>query len=156
MMMGPLLTAAVTLVVLGVQTPWRVGGPVIRPGETMHRIHRGCPALQPSAHLVTVGCASFNAAGAEFAAQGAILVGDRESSEIEPFRWVNTVISNLKTAISGTYHHSDFDRYRHHYLAEVQYHGNRRFDLASMIGPLARNCVRTGPCPDRWLRLAEV
>jgi len=122
----------------------------------MHRIHRGCPALQPSAHLVTDGCASFYAAGAEFAAHGAILVGDRESSEIEPFRWVNTVISNLKTAISGTYHHSDFDRYRHHYLAEVQYHGNRRFDLASMIGPLARNCVRTGPCPDRWLRLAEV
>jgi len=36
------------------------------------------------------------------AAHGAIIVGNRKSSEIEPFRWVNTFISNLKTAIGGT------------------------------------------------------
>jgi len=113
-------------------------------------------ALHPSAHLVTDGCASFNAAGAEVAAHGAIIVGERKSSEIEPFRWVNTFIANVKTAIAGTYHHFDFDKYRHRYLAEAQYRVNRRFDLASLVGRLAHTCVRTGPCPERWLRLAEV
>lgn len=113
-------------------------------------------ALRPSAHLVTDGCASFNAAGAEVAAYGAIIVGERKSSELEPFRWVNIVISNLKTAISGTYHHFDFAKYRHRYLAEAQYRVNRRFDLASLVGRLVHTCVRTAPCPERWLRLGEV
>lgn len=113
-------------------------------------------ALHPTAHLVTDGCASFNAAAAEVAAHGAIIVGDHKSSELEPFRWVNTFISNAKTAISGTYHHFDFDKYRHRYLAEVQYRVNRRFDLASLVGRLAYTCVRTAPCPERWLRLAQV
>jgi hypothetical protein len=113
-------------------------------------------ALHPKAHLVTDGCASFNAAGAEVAAHGAIIVGDHKSSELEPFRWVNTFISNAKTAIAGTYHHFDFDKYRHRYLAEAQYRVNRRFDLASLVGRLAHTCVRTAPCPERWLRLAQV
>jgi hypothetical protein len=113
-------------------------------------------ALHPMAHLVTDGCASFNAAATQVAAHGAIIVGDRKSSELEPFRWVNTFISNAKTAITGTYHHFDFDKYRHRYLAEVQYRVNRRFDLASLVGRLAHTCVRTAPCPERWLRLAEV
>jgi hypothetical protein len=42
--------------------------------------------FQASAHLVSDGCASFNAAGAEVAAHGAIIVGNRKSSDIEPRR----------------------------------------------------------------------
>jgi transposase-like protein len=111
-------------------------------------------ALDPAAHLVSDGLASFNAAGAEVAAHGVIIVGHHKSSDLEPFRWVNTFISNLKTAITGTYHHVDFAKYRHRYLAEAQYRVNRRFDLASLVGRLAHTCVRTAPCPERWLRLA--
>jgi transposase-like protein len=112
-------------------------------------------ALHPNVHLVTDGCASFNAAGAEVAAHGAIVLGNVNSSELEPFRWVNTFISNAKTAITGTYHHFDFDKYRHRYLAEAQYRVNRRFDLASLVGRLVHTCARTAPCPERWLRLAD-
>jgi len=112
-------------------------------------------ALHPKVHLVTDGCASFNAAGAEVAAHGAIVLGNVKSSELEPFRWVNTFISNTKTAITGTYHHFDFDKYRHRYLAEAQYRVNRRFDLASLVGRLVHTCARTAPCPERWLRLAD-
>jgi transposase-like protein len=112
-------------------------------------------ALHPTAHLVTDGCTSFNAAGAAVAAHGAIVVGNRKSSELEPFRWVNTIISNAKTAIAGTYHHFDFAKYRHRYLAEAQYRVNHRFDLASLVARLAHTCVRTAPCPERWLRLAD-
>ncbi len=111
-------------------------------------------ALHPDSHLVTDGCASFNAAGAQVAAHGAIIVGNKKSSDLEPFRWVNTFISNAKTAITGTYHHFDFDKYRHRYLAEAQYRVNRRFDLASLVGRLVHACANTTPCPERWLRLA--
>ena len=113
-------------------------------------------ALHPAAHPVTDGLASFAAAGAEVAAYGAIIVGTRKSSDLEPFRWVDTFISNVKTAIRGTYHHFDFGKYRHRYLAEAQYRINRRFDLSSMLGRLVHACARTQPCPERWLRLAEV
>jgi len=37
-------------------------------------------------HLVTDGCASFSAAGREVAAHGAIIVGHRKSSELEPVK----------------------------------------------------------------------
>ena len=113
-------------------------------------------ALHPRAHLVTDGLASFNAAGAQVAAHGAIIVGERNSSDLEPFHWVNIFISNAKTAITGSYHHFDFAKYRHRYLAEVQYRVNRRFDLASLVRRLAHACVRTAPCPENWLRRAAV
>lgn len=113
-------------------------------------------ALHPQAHLVTDGLASFAAAGAVVAAYGAIIVSPRKSSDLEPFRWVNTFIGNLKTAIRGTYHHFDVDKYRHRYLGEAQYRINRRFDLPSLVGRLVHACARTEPCPEKWLRLAEV
>ena len=111
-------------------------------------------AMHPSAHLVTDGCASFNAAGVEVSAHGVIIVGKHKSSDLEPFRCVNTFISNAKTAITGTYHHFDFAKYRHRYLAEAQYRVNRRFDLPSLLGRLVHACARTRPCPETWLRQA--
>jgi hypothetical protein len=113
-------------------------------------------ALHPAVHLVTDGLASFAAAGALVAAHGSIVVSPPKSSELEPFRWVNTFIANAKTAMRGTYHHVDVDKYRHRYLAEAQYRVNRRFDLRSLVGRLVHACARTAPCPEKWLRLAEV
>lgn len=113
-------------------------------------------ALHPTAHLVTDGCVSFNAAGAQVATHGAIIVGKLKSSELEPFRWLNLFISNLKTSIRGTYPHFDFAKYRHRYLAEAQYRVTHRFDLASLVGRLANTCVHTAPCPEPWLQLAKI
>jgi hypothetical protein len=113
-------------------------------------------ALDPQAHLVTDGLASLGAAAREVAAYGAIVVSPRKSSEVSPFQWVNTVIANVKTAMRGTYHHFDFDKYRHRYLAEAQYRINRRFDLPSLVGRLLWAATRTQPCPEDWLRLAAI
>lgn len=49
------------------------------------------------------------------------------------FHRVNTVLSNLKTAISGVYHHFDFAKYADRHLAQVQYCFNRCFDLKSFL-----------------------
>ena len=113
-------------------------------------------ALDPSVHLLTDGLSSLAAAGEKLAEYVAIILSPHKSSELSPFRWVNTFISNLKTAIRGTYHHFDFAKYRRRYLAQAQYRINRRFDLPSLVGRMLWASARTAPCPERWLRLAEV
>lgn len=111
-------------------------------------------ALDPDTHLVTDGLASLAAAAEIVAHYGAIVVSPRKSSELDAFRWVNTVISNLKTAIRGTYHHFKFGKYTRRYLAEAQYRVNHRYDLSSLVGRLVHSCARTAPSPEHWLRQA--
>ena len=86
-----------------------------------------------------------------------IVVGSgRQSVERAEFRCVNTVISNLKTAISGTYHSFKFAKYIHRYLAEVQYRLNRRYDLKVILARLLRAAALTGPRPERVIRADEL
>ena len=42
------------------------------------------------------------------------------------------------------------------YLAEFEYHFNRRYDLAGMLPRLATAALQTPPMPYRLLKLAEV
>ena len=72
-------------------------------------------------------------------------------NDIEPFKWLNVLLGNLKTALSGTHHAFKFAKYAHRYLAEVQYRFNRRFDLAAMVPCLALAVMQTGPCPKQTL-----
>lgn len=75
----------------------------------------------------------------------------KAGTEIEPFRWLNVVLGNLKTALSGTHHAFKFAKYARRYLAEVQYRFNRRFDLGAMVPRLANAVAQTKPCPKRVL-----
>lgn len=72
------------------------------------------------------------------------------------FRWVNTLLSNLKTAISGTYHAVKFQKYAQRYLAEAQYRFNRRFDLSIILTRLLHASISTKPKPLHITRLAEL
>src|SRR5215213_5808603 len=65
-----------------------------------------------------------------------------------PFRWVDTTLGNLKTAIAGTYHHVSA-KHAQHYLASYAYRFNRRFQLDSMVERLAWAAVHTPPQPYR-------
>lgn len=111
-------------------------------------------AIDPEAHLVTDALASLGAAASAVAAYGAIVVGPRNSNDLSPFQWVNTVIANVKTAMRGTYHHFNVHKHRRLYLAEAQDRINRRFALPSLAGRLIAACAHTPPCPEHWLRLA--
>lgn len=69
---------------------------------------------------------------------------------------MNAVLSNLKTAIPGTYHAFKFAKYAERYLAEVRYRFNRRFDLSVILVRLMRAAVLTRHRPEPvsdWLRL---
>lgn len=79
----------------------------------------------------------------------------RKSTDMACFAWVNTVLSNIKTAITGTYHGFEFSKYAGRYLSEVQYRFNRRFDLISILPRLLHAGASTGKRTETWLRLAE-
>ena len=112
--------------------------------------------LAASATVVSDGLACFAAvtlAGCDHEPQ--VVGKQRKSTDMSCFQWVNTILGNLKTAISGTYHAFDFKKYGHRYLAEMQYRFNRRFDLAVILPRLLRAAASTGKRTEAWLRLAE-
>jgi ribosomal protein L37AE/L43A len=65
-----------------------------------------------------------------------------------PFRWVNTTLGNIKTAIAGTYHHVSA-KHAQSYLTSYAYRFNRRRQLDSIVERLAWAAVRTAPQPYR-------
>nr|WP_082054397.1 transposase [Methyloterricola oryzae] len=86
-----------------------------------------------------------------------ILGSGRVSAQHPEVRWVNALMGNLKTAITGTYHAFKFRKYAHRYLAEFQYRINRRFDLLAILAQLETAAIATVPRPERVLRgVAEV
>lgn len=105
-------------------------------------------ALEPTVQLVTDGLASLGAAAAVVATYGAIIVTPRQSSNLEPFRWVNTFFANGKTAIRGIYHHFKFNKYTRRYLGEAQYIAST---AASTCTPSSAACCTPVPA----LRLAR-
>ena len=79
---------------------------------------------------------------------------NRKSTEMECFKWINTILGNLKTAASGSYHAFDFEKYGYRYLGECQYRFNRRFNLMSIFPRLVYAATHTGSRPESFLRLA--
>jgi len=113
-------------------------------------------SLAPSASVVSDGLWCFGGVkivGAEH--ERVVTGGGAASVKLAQFKAVNTVLSNLKTALSGTYHAFNFTRYAHRYLAELQYRFNRRFNLATILARLLRAAATTKPQPGRVLRVAE-
>lgn len=76
----------------------------------------------------------------------------RAATEIKGARWVNTVLSNVKRALSGTYHSIKQNKYARRYLAEAAYRFNRRFDLTKIMPRLLRAMTLCSPCPEPLLR----
>jgi len=106
--------------------------------------------------VVTDGLGCFIATK-EFGVHDRVVTGGGKASvKLPQFKAVNTVLSNLKTAISGTYHAIKFDKYAHRYLAEVQYRFNRRFDLRAILPRLVRAACTTAARNRVFIRAAEV
>ena len=113
--------------------------------------------IAPTATVVTDGLWCFAATtlvGAEH--ERVVTGGGKASVKLPQFKAINTLLGNLKTAISGTYHAFDFAKYSHRYLAELQYRFNRRFNMRSILSRLLCALVAAPASPERRLRLAEV
>lgn len=113
-------------------------------------------ALTASAHVVSDGLHGFRAVASVAAShEGHATGAGKKAAQHPKFRWVNTALGNLKTALSGTYHAFDFSKYAARYLAEFQYRFNHRFNLTSMMPELLSAAIASLPQPLRILRLSE-
>lgn len=82
--------------------------------------------------------------------------GGKASVENDKFKAVNTLIGNVKTALSGTYHAIKFAKYAYRYLAEAQFRFNRRYDLRAILSRLLTALVRAPRRPEHGIRVAEL
>jgi hypothetical protein len=49
----------------------------------------------------------------------AIVTGGNDPNDLPQFRWINTLLGNLKTSFNGTFHTFNFDKYARLYLGEL-------------------------------------
>ncbi len=78
--------------------------------------------------------------------------GGRPKSTI--FKWVNTGLGNIKSAITGTCRSFD-GQHADRYLAAYEWRFNRRFDLRKNVERLARSALATLPQPRRSIALVR-
>jgi len=112
-------------------------------------------SLDPSCAVVSDGLACFGHVSDAGCAHDVIRTGSGPAAARSPaFKWVNTALGNIKSAIVGTYR-AISSKHVPRYLAEFEYRFNRRYDLASMIPRLGWAAAHTPPMPYRLLKLAE-
>lgn len=111
--------------------------------------------IAPGSQVVTDGLACFRGVADAGCVHVPIATGSgRKAARHPAFRWVNTMLGNIKSAIVGTYRAL---RKKHivRYLAEFEWRFNHRFDLAAMIPALGRAAVVAKPQPYWWLKTAD-
>jgi len=111
--------------------------------------------LQADCTVHSDGLACFSGVSAAGCQHIPLVVGGRKPKDLPEFRWVNTVLGNVKTSLSGAYHAFAFSKYAYRYLAGIAYRFNRRFHLKTLPERLLVAAVAIGPRPETWLRLAE-
>lgn len=113
-------------------------------------------ALTPEAQAISDGLYTFRELATACAGhQGITTTGENRPAALATFKWINTLLGNVKTALAGTHHAFDFSKYGYRYLAECQYRFNRRFDLPAMLPRLLRATALTKPHSLRKIRLPE-
>lgn len=112
--------------------------------------------LQAGSIVISDGLACFSAVKEADCEHISIVTGGGPQSVAKKeFAWINTMIGNVKNAISGTYHAIN-PRHLPRYLAEFCYRYNRRFQLEDMLPRFAYVALRTPPMPVRLLSMAEL
>ena len=112
--------------------------------------------LDPGTDVYSDGLACFAAVIDQGCSHTVTITGGgRKAAQNPTFRWVNTALGNIKSALIGTYRHIDA-KHVPRYLAEFQYRFNRRNDLAGMITRLSYVSLRTPPMPYNLLKMAEL
>lgn len=80
-----------------------------------------------------------------------VVVGDRKPRELPQFKWVNTVLGNLKTMINEAHKAFKFRKYASQYLGVFCYRFNRRFDLQQLISELIGHGASARPVRERFI-----
>jgi len=70
----------------------------------------------------------------------AVVTGGKHPDDLPQFRWINTLLGNLKTSFSGTFHAFNFDKYARRYRRMGRFHG--------IVGP--QGGAQAKPKGGRW------
>jgi hypothetical protein len=111
--------------------------------------------LAPGSAVFSDGLACFGAVTEAGCTHHPTVMAGRKPREVPEFKWINTVLGNLKTSLSGCYHAFDFRKYAARYLAAFCYRFNRRFDLRTLHQRLLVAAAGSAPQPLRSIRLAD-
>ena len=82
--------------------------------------------------------------------------GGRTNAQDPQFAAVNIVLSNLKTALTGTYHAFKFNKYAPIYLAEFQFRFNRRYRVHKMLPRMLQALVAITALNTAQIRALEL
>ena len=121
-------------------------------GFRKREIARGAKRwLAPGSEVLTDGLRCWNALDGVVGSHRAIRTGSgRQAARMAPFKWVNTTLGNIKSAITGTYPKLGPD-HAQRYLASFAWRYNRRYQLNTMIPRFVHSAARTQPIPYRAL-----
>jgi hypothetical protein len=111
--------------------------------------------LAAGSTVLSDGLACFSAVTQAGCTHQPTIVAGRKPKDMPEFQWINTVLGNLKTSLTGSYHAFDFQKYAARYLAAFAYRFNRRFDLKALNSRLLVAAVCCGPQPLWSIRLAD-
>ena len=105
--------------------------------------------FEPGSNVVSDGLSCWPAVEKAGCSHRPMATGSgKRAASWRPFRWVNTTLGNVKTAMAGTYHHVSA-KHAQQYLTSFAYRFNRRFRLDSIVERLAWAAGPHRPTPYR-------
>lgn len=110
--------------------------------------------LSGDCFVVTDGLPCFAAVARQGFTHAPMRTSGNKPLQDSTFKWVNTVLGNVKCALVGTYRALS-PKHVPRYLASFAYRFNRRFNLPDLFTRLAWVALRTPPMPYRLLKMAE-
>jgi len=111
--------------------------------------------LRRGSQVLSDGLACFRAVTAADCHHKAVVTSGKHPNDLPQFRWINTLLGNLKTSFCGTFHAFSFDKYARRYLGGFCFRFNRRFSMVEMTDRIANAVCCCIPCTERDLRVAE-
>ena len=108
--------------------------------------------LPPTCAVLSDGLGCFAGVIDADCAHTYMFVGQREPRELPQLKWVNTILGNLKTMISGAHKAFRFGKYAGHYLGAFAYRFNHRFDLQALLQSLLGHAAAAVPTSERQIR----
>ena len=122
-------------------------------GFTCESISRWAKAsLLPATVVTSDGLACFAAVTDAGCVHSPRVVGALKPRHLPEFKWINTMLGNLKTTLAGAFKALKFRKYAQTYLAAFAYRFNQRFDLRGLIATLIVDVARTRPVKGKVIR----
>lgn len=109
-------------------------------------------SLMPKAVVASDGLWCFAAVTEAGCIHMPRVVGALKPRDLPEFKWINTVLGNLKTTLSGAFKALKYSKYAQGYLAAFAYRFNRRFDLRSLLANLIVDVARAKPVREKVVR----